>query len=79
MYCTQWCPDCKLAEGWLLDHGVEYTKVDVDKNPDAAAQVRQWTGGPLITPVFSIGGAVVIDFDQHRLQEVLTERGKIEA
>lgn len=30
--------------------------------PEAEAQVRQWTGGDLVSPVFDIDGEIIIDF-----------------
>jgi glutaredoxin len=71
MYCTAWCSDCKRAKRWLQDRGLEYTEVDIYATPGATKQVREWGGGKLITPTFDIDGAIVVDFDEARLQEVL--------
>lgn len=71
MYCTPWCPDCRDARQWLKTCNLEYREVDVTRNPDAAAQVRRWNGGSLVTPTFDIDGTIVPDFDIPRLSEVL--------
>lgn len=74
MYCTKWCPDCRKARDWLQARHLEFTEVDIDANPQAAEQVKQWTGGKRITPTFDIDGEIVIDFDQRRLEQVLQDR-----
>ena len=74
MYCTRWCSDCRRARDWLKSHGLEYTEIDIDANPHAADQVKQWTGGKRITPTFDIDGTIVIDFNEQKLNEVLKER-----
>lgn len=74
MYCTRWCPDCRVAGQWLEGRGVEYTEVDVNASPRAARQVREWTGGRLVTPTFDVDGEIVIDFDRARLEELLAKR-----
>jgi glutaredoxin len=71
MYCTAWCPDCKRARAWLAERKLEYTEVDINAVPGAAAQVRQWGGGNLITPVFDIDGTIIVDFDVEKLEEIL--------
>jgi glutaredoxin len=71
MYCSSWCPDCTLARAWLRDYNVDYVEVDVNSVPGAAARVRQWADGNLVTPTFDINGTIVVDFDKQRLQELL--------
>jgi len=71
MYCTSWCPDCRRARAWLEDRGLDYTEVDIYEVPQAAARLRELTGGYLITPTFEIDGEVVLDFDEQKLREVL--------
>ena len=39
--------------------------------PGAAAQVRQWAEGKLITPTFDIDGTIVLDLDKDELKKVL--------
>ncbi len=71
MYCTRWCPDCRVAGEWLEERGIEYTEVDVNASPRAARQVREWAGGRLVTPTFDIDGTIVVDFDVERLTSLL--------
>jgi glutaredoxin len=71
MYCSRWCPDCRRARAWLQARGLGYVEVDINAVPGAAAQVREWADGKLITPTFDIDGTIVLDFDQEKLEEVL--------
>jgi len=74
MYCTKWCHDCRAAREWLKARGLDYVEVDVYGVPGASQQVRTWCDGKLITPTFDIDGAIVKDFDEKRLIEVLGPR-----
>jgi glutaredoxin len=74
MYCTSWCSDCKKARLWLEQNHLEYTEVDVTGTPGAAAQVRAWADGNLVTPVFDIDGTIILDFDEQKLRETLQDR-----
>lgn len=71
MYCTNWCPDCKTARAWLKERNIAFTEVNVTHTPGAEEQVRRWSGGAFITPVFDINGSIVIDFDPEKLEEAL--------
>jgi len=44
MYAVSWCGDCRKARDFLDDHGVEYTEIDVDRNPEASAEVVRRVG-----------------------------------
>jgi glutaredoxin len=44
VYATQWCPDCRAAQQFLEEHGIEYTVVDVDADPAASAEVLRRVG-----------------------------------
>jgi glutaredoxin len=70
MYCTAWCPDCLRTRLWLDEHGVEYTEVNVNAVPGAAAQVREWAEGKLITPTFDVDGSIVLNPDEDKLAEM---------
>ena len=74
MYCTGWCPDCKIARAWFESHNLPYREVDLTHNDRAAAQVRAWAGGNEITPTFDIDGTILVDLDLDRLREVLRDR-----
>jgi glutaredoxin len=71
LYCRPGCIDCRLARRFLDRNGIPYTDINVRATPGAEARVRQWTGGPLISPVFDIDGRIVIDFKRAELREAL--------
>jgi len=71
MYCARWCRDCRKARAWLQERGLDYTEVDVNAVPGAAAQARQLADGKLVTPTFDIDGTIILDFDEAKLAEVL--------
>ncbi len=71
LYCRPGCIDCRLARRFLDRNNVPYTEVDVRATPSAEAQVREWTGGPLVSPVFDIDGTIIIDFKRSELIRVL--------
>jgi arsenate reductase-like glutaredoxin family protein len=71
LYCTPWCPSCRLARDWLADHGIAYTEVDISRDRNAAARVREWADGNETTPTFNIRGQVVVDWDPVRLEDLL--------
>jgi glutaredoxin len=71
LYCRPGCIDCRLARRFLDRNGVPYTEINVRATPGAEARVRQWTGGPLISPVFDIDGQVIVDFKRADLVKAL--------
>ena len=71
LYCRPGCIDCRLARRFLDRNDVPYTEINVRAAPAAEAQVREWTGGPLVSPVFDIDGTIIIDFKRSELVKVL--------
>lgn len=71
LYCRPGCIDCRLARRFLDQHGVVYTEINVRAEPEAEAQVRQWTGGDLVSPVFDIDGEIIIDFKRADVMRAL--------
>ena len=71
LYCRPGCIDCRLARRFLDRSSVPYLEVNVRATPSAEAQVREWTGGALVSPVFDIDGKIVIDFKRAELINAL--------
>ena len=44
VYSTSWCRDCRMAKQFLDSHGIEYTEIDVDSDPEASAEVLRHVG-----------------------------------
>ena len=61
VYATTWCPDCRRAKKFLDDHGITYEYVDIDKNREASAYVKQLNNGMRSVPtiLFPDGSALV--------------------
>jgi len=74
LYCTSWCPDCRRARAWLEQNHIVYTEVNIDRNPAAARQVRQWANGSQTTPTFDIDGTIVVDFKIKELERLLLKK-----
>ena len=71
MYCTPWCPSCRLARLYLQDCGIEYVEVDISRDRAAARRVREWANGNETTPTFNIRGTIIVGYDRTRLEQVL--------
>ena len=71
MYCSVWCADCRRARAWLEARSLEYVEVDISAVPGAAAQVREWADGDLVTPTFDIDGTIVVDLDIEKLTSLV--------
>ncbi len=54
MYSTTWCGDCRRTKQFLTEQGVPFQEIDIDQNPDAAAQVISWSGGRRVVPTLKI-------------------------
>jgi glutaredoxin len=71
LFCNKWCPGCRRARLWFENNQVEYTEYDVTRNPAAAKQVKEWTGGNLTTPTFYVNGEVVVDWKEDEVSRLL--------
>ena len=77
LYCTKWCPACRRARNLFADLNLEYTEVDVNTNPSAAEQIKEWSGGDRTTPTFNIDGTIIVNWKEMELRKVLAEKGYI--
>jgi glutaredoxin len=71
LYCRPGCIDCRLARRFLERNEISYSEINVRADPEAEARVRGWTGGPLVSPVFDIGGTIIVDFKRTELVKAL--------
>jgi glutaredoxin len=44
VYCSTWCGDCRAAKQFLIAHGIDYTEINVDRDPAASAEVMRHVG-----------------------------------
>ena len=71
VYGAYWCRDTVRTRAFLNDHGIPYTLVDVDHDPQAAQRVRAWNGGQLSTPTLDIEGQIVTEPSDEALAELV--------
>ncbi len=71
VYGAYWCSDSMRTRRFLNRHGVPYTLVDVDRDPQAAQKVREWNNGFLSTPTLDIEGHIVTEPSDEELAELL--------
>ena len=71
VYGATWCRDTVRTRAFLNGHGIPYTLVDVDHDPQAAQKVRDWNGGQLSTPTLDIEGQIVSEPSDEELAELV--------
>jgi glutaredoxin len=71
MYCTDWCPACRRARAFFKINNVPFREVNISRDRQAAAEVRNYTGGYETTPTFNVNGTVVVNFDVEKLSQLL--------
>jgi len=60
MYTTPWCGYCRRLKAQLDRAGIEYSEIDIERDPDAAEVVMSVNGGNQTVPtvVFPDGTAL---------------------
>jgi mycoredoxin len=75
VYGTRWCAATQMVRRYLDRLGIPYRYVDMDFDPQAAAQVRWWTGGYASHPTVYIGGEVLVEPQLGEIQWALSRAG----
>jgi len=44
IYTARWCRDCRAAKRFLDEHGIQYSEIDVDADPEASAEILRQVG-----------------------------------
>ena len=55
MYTTEWCPDCHRAKSFLKQRGVEYSEVNIERDPTAEQIVMTANHGRRKVPTLKVG------------------------
>ncbi len=55
IYTKSWCPYCSAAKKLLNERGAEFTEIDIEKKPDARAEMIQKAKGRSTVPQIFIG------------------------
>jgi mycoredoxin len=72
VYGSTWCGFTQRAIRHMNELGVEYTFVDVDKNPDAEALIASWNNGRSIRPTFDINGQHLVNPSAQQIRDAMT-------
>ncbi len=73
MYCTPWCPACRRARAYFNEKKIPFVEIDISRDRNAAAQVRQWAKGNETTPTFLIKGKVIVEFRIDEIEAALSQ------
>ena len=75
IYTKGWCPYCSAAKKLLDDKGVDFTEIDIEKKPEARAEMIQKAKGRSTVPQIFIGEKHVGGCDD---LYALDDRGQLE-
>jgi glutaredoxin 3 len=75
IYTKGWCPYCSAAKKLLDDKGVDFTEIDIEKKPEARAEMIQKANGRSTVPQIFIGEKHVGGCDD---LYALDDRGQLE-
>ncbi|WP_138417357.1 glutaredoxin family protein [Aquibacillus sediminis] len=70
VYTTTQCPYCVMMKNFLVDKNIEFTEVNVEKDPQSMQRVVQTTG-QMGVPQTEINGKWVLGFDPNKIMDAL--------
>jgi glutaredoxin 3 len=76
IYTKSWCPYCAAAKRLLSAKGAAFTEIDIEKKPEARAEMIRRAGGRTSVPQIFIGDEHVGGSDDIH---ALDDAGKLEA
>ena len=79
LFSTTWCPSCKTARAYLLQKGVKFQELDVERDPRAGqfyhAVQQRFRLKPGVIPVIIIGQQVFQGFSRPQVDAALAAMG----
>jgi glutaredoxin len=75
VYGADWCEDTQATRNHLDSLGVPYQYIDVEKDAQAQAWVKQQNGGKQKTPTVDIQGEILVEPRERDLELALRGRG----
>ncbi|MBB4040646.1 glutaredoxin 3 [Microvirga flocculans] len=75
IYTKSWCPYCSAAKKLLSEKGAAFTEIDIEKTPEARAEMIQRAMGRSTVPQIFIGETHVGGCDD---LYALDDRGQLE-
>jgi mycoredoxin len=76
VYGTRWCAATQYVRRYLDRNNIEHTFRDIDRDQEAAEQVRWWTGGYLSHPTVKIASDILVEPLSNEIQSSL-EKNKL--
>lgn len=76
MYVRPGCSDVARARALLGQRGLEWDEVDIERNPDALARVKEWNGGRAATPTLWIGETMLVEPGAPEIDDALSNAGR---
>jgi mycoredoxin len=77
VYGTRWCAATQYVRRYLDRHGVEHAFRDLDRDEEAAEQVRFWTGGYLSHPTVKIASDILVEPLSNEIQSALEKNSLV--
>jgi mycoredoxin len=71
VYGTRWCAATQYVRRFLDRNDVSHAFRDLDRDPEAADQVRFWTGGYLSHPIIKIDSDILVEPLSNEIQSSL--------
>ena len=71
VYGTRWCAATQYVRRYLDRNNVTHTFRDIDRDKEAADQVRWWTGGYLSHPTVKIVSDILVEPLSNEIQSSL--------
>lgn len=75
VYGADWCGDTTRARKFLDGLGVAYEYIDVEKDEQASAWVKEHNDGKERKPTLDIDGQVLSEPSEHQMTSALREKG----
>lgn len=71
-YGVVWCPDCRRAKKFLIQHQVPFDEIDVDRDAEASAIVKRLNNGNRSVPTIVFpDGSILVEPDNAQLADKL--------
>ena len=77
VYGTRWCGATQFVRRYLDRNNVAHTFRDIDRDSEAADQVRWWTGGNLSHPTVKIASDILVEPLSNEIQSALEKNNLV--
>ena len=77
VYGTRWCAATQYVRRYLDRQDVSHTFRDMDRDQEAADQVRWWTGGYLSHPTVKIHSDILVEPLSNEIQAALEKNNLV--